>query len=87
MASALKESSQSCFLRRSHSGLLVGRIQSYKLSGERAKDKESVSISNSSNVFTFENSVKKVVVTLQHMYFCVLRYKTADYYGFAVLNI
>ena len=59
-ASAVKLSTQSIARYLCHSALNSGLIQSSSSSSARARYSESVSISNSSNMFTSQNLVKKL---------------------------
>ena len=62
-------------------------MQSYNCFSDTAKYKESVSISNSSNLLTSQNLSKKVVVKLQHSKFSVLEYEEPNNDWFSVLNL
>ena len=87
VALAVKSSLQFSVLINSHSALDSSRMQSYNSFSDRAKYKESVSNSNSSNLLTSQNLSKKVLVKLQHSKFSVLEYEEPNNDWFSVLNL
>ena len=87
VALAVKSSLQFSVLNRLHSALDSSRMQSYNSFPDRAKYKESVSLSNSSNLLKSQNLSKKVVVKLQHSKFSVLEYEKPNNDWFSVLNL
>ena len=62
-------------------------MQSYNFFSDRAKYKESLSISNSSNLLMSQNLQTKVVVRLQHSKFSVLKYEKIQQGLVSVLNL
>ena len=87
VAIAVKLSLQSPVLNQLHSALDSSRMQTYNSFSDRAKYKESVSISKSSNLLMSQNLSKKVVVKLQHSKFSVLEYGKPNNDWFSVLNL
>ena len=87
VALAEKSSLQSSVLNRLHSALDSSRMQSYNSFSDRAKYKESVSNSNSSNLLTSQNLSKKVVVKLQHSKFSVLESEKPNNDWFSMFNL